>query len=192
MTFDQQQENKWCFYQLSSMYYYATGELRALNYGNLHYNPANYSDHQWLLNDLIQDVYRWPVNDENLATKKYFKNGGSVYTQEFFDAGADLFQVHDFRDYYLDISLHEFEKKYQPSFERFVKNPVALDPEAEKERIRREKEEARREKQRQKEEERKRKEKEKLEKQKKKAEEKRRKKEERERRKRERRNNRNN
>ncbi len=35
MQFDTNQNSEWCFYQEASMYYYATLELRYLNYGNL-------------------------------------------------------------------------------------------------------------------------------------------------------------
>lgn len=144
MTFDQEQDTQWCHYQLSSMYYYATGELRALNYGPLHYDPSNYSNKQSLLNTLINEVYRWPVNRNNLVTAPYFERGESLYQDDFFAQGADLFQVYEFRNYYIERSLDEIEKKYRPEFSAFLSNPVAIDPEEQRRLERERREEQRR------------------------------------------------
>ena len=81
MEFDRAQKNEWCFYQEASMYYYATRELRFLNYGNINidlrhpvtdlsfHTEQNYNDgrryifERWDLNRLEQSLDEYRLND---------------------------------------------------------------------------------------------------------------------------------
>lgn len=84
MEFDANQDTQWCYYQEASMYYYATLELRKLNYGKM---PGH---------DL-----RLPLTNTSLHTEEAFLNGYN-YSYERFD-----------RDQ-LEESLEEFRINEKP------------------------------------------------------------------------------
>lgn len=167
--FDKHQKDAYCFYQKSSMYYYATGELRILNYGTLDYKSDGNRSNQYDINRIIGNIYRWPVNETNLATKEYFAYGKDMYNQEFYDDGAN-YTRDSFTDYYLEKALSEIEYKNRPDLALFKSQAIAITDEyleqvkLEEERIkeeerrireenaRREKEQARLERQRRREE----------------------------------------
>lgn len=85
MEFDLNQNTQWCYYQEASMYYFATLELRLLNYGNL---PGN---------DL-----RLPVTNR------------VHHTQENFDEGRNNYSHYRFQNSYLEKSLDEFVLSKRP------------------------------------------------------------------------------
>lgn len=66
MEFDLNQNTEWCYYQEASMYYFATMELRFLNYGKINYD------------------LRLPVTDKKYHTEENFQNGYN-YSYERFD-----------------------------------------------------------------------------------------------------------
>lgn len=160
--FDKNQYTEWCHYQKTSMYYFATGELRVLNYGTLGNHAPGKLSTQNEINNVIYYTLRYPINPENLNTKKYFQNGNDMYQQKFYDDGAK-YEATEFSDYYLWMSLHEFKKKHRPELEFFKTYVTSRDKDLEnklkadeKEKRREAKREAKAERKRQKEEERRR------------------------------------
>jgi hypothetical protein len=137
--FDKNQWDAWCFYQKSSMYYFAPGELRVLNYGTLgNHKPGRLST-QEEINALINSTYRFPVNEENIELEKYFRNGNSIYSEMFYQDGAN-YVMSDFTDYYLELSLSEVKAPKRPDLEWFKTHLKLKDPELER-RLEREREE---------------------------------------------------
>jgi hypothetical protein len=123
-TFDKNQETAWCFYQKASMYYYAVGELRVLNYGTLgNHKPGRLST-QAEINGVINSAFRLPVNPENDVVAKYFANGKTMYSQKFYNDGAN-YQAFEFTDFYLENSLEEVKSPYRPDLD-FYKRLVRL------------------------------------------------------------------
>jgi hypothetical protein len=140
--FDRNQWDAWCFYQKSSMYYFATGELRVLNYGTLGKHRPGKKSTQEEINALINSTYRFPVNSENKTLEIYFKNGRGLYSEEFYRDGAN-YVMRDFTDYYLELALTEVKVGSRPDLEWFKSYLKLKDPEMERrlERERKEEEE---------------------------------------------------
>lgn len=66
MEFDRAQEEEWCFYQKTSMYYFGPLELRYLNYGNV-----------------AQDK-RYPITDLRFHTQENYDDGRN-YVERYWD-----------------------------------------------------------------------------------------------------------
>jgi len=137
--FDKNQYNAWCFYQKTSMYYFATGELRVLNYGTLNNHAPGKLSTQEEINALINSTYRYPVNSENLELTEYFGRNKDMYQQRFYNDGAN-YQAFDFTDYYLELSLTEVKNTSRPDLEWFKTHIKLKDPALER-RLEREQEE---------------------------------------------------
>jgi hypothetical protein len=83
--FDLNQETQWCYYQEASMYYFATLELRLLNYGNL-----------------TGPDMRNPITDSKYHTEKNYAQGARNYSHNRFETK------------YLEGSLDEFKTSKRP------------------------------------------------------------------------------
>jgi hypothetical protein len=66
MEFDRAQDTEWCFYQEASMYYFATRELRHLNYG--------------VLSGVDQ---RHPIQDLKYHTEQNYENGKNYVVEKW-------------------------------------------------------------------------------------------------------------
>lgn len=149
--FDQNQWGAWCFYQKTSMYYFATGELRVLNYGTLGNHQRGQLSTQGEINALINDKFRGPVNPD--YNPELFENGASIYSQSNYDDGAN-YQATQFTDYYLELALSEVKSSHRPDLEFFKTYLKLKDPDFERELERQRKEEEERQEELRKEEER--------------------------------------
>ena len=85
MEFDLNQETEWCYYQEASMYYFATLELRLLNYGNL-----------------VGADMRLPITDRKYHTEQNYVEGARNYSHNRFEMK------------YLEKSLDEFVTSKRP------------------------------------------------------------------------------
>jgi len=85
MEFDLNQESEWCYYQETSMYYFATLELRLLNYG-----------------DLVGVDMRLPVTNSIHHTEKNYVEGARSYSHNIFKMN------------YIEKSLDEFVSTKRP------------------------------------------------------------------------------
>lgn len=88
MEFDRNQDSQWCFYQETSMYYFATRELRFLNYGVLegidqrhpvqnltHHNEENYRDGE----NFVVRRWNYGLLEQSLDEFKSLKRPESIY-----------------------------------------------------------------------------------------------------------------
>lgn len=126
--FDQNQWDAWCFYQKTSMYYFATGELRVLNYGMLGNHEGSIAN-QGEINALINSTYRGPVNED--YNPEFFTNGNTIWKQANYDDGAK-YEAVEFTDYYLELSLTEVKTPSRPKLDFFKTHLRLKDPEFEK------------------------------------------------------------
>ena len=122
--FDQNQWDDWCFYQKTSMYYFATGELRVLNYGMLGAQSGAVAS-QGEINAMINDKFRGPVNPD--YNPELFTNGQTIYEQSNYDDGANYI-ASEFTDYYLELSLTEVKSQFRPELDFFKYHLMLKDP----------------------------------------------------------------
>lgn len=86
--FDRAQENAWCFYQETSMYYFGPLELRYLNYGNINWDK------------------RLPVTDLSLHTEANFAAGRN-YVVRNWDYGKLEASLDEYKQQYKVDSLSD-------------------------------------------------------------------------------------